>query len=425
MKNRIVVTGLGIVAPNGHGIKTFEIALKKGESGIRFIPTLEELKFGCQVAGVHENIDDICLKYFTEEQLLAMNSNIKFASIAAIDAWRDTGFEIPADGSEQVDWDTGAIIGTGIGGMDTTGERVVPLTDAGKTRRLGSTIVEQVMASGVSAKVGGFLGLGNQVTTNSCACSTGTEAIIEAMYRIRHGLAKRMMAGGSEGASPYIWAGFDAMRVLNRKRNEEPDKASRPMSASAAGFIPGSGAGILMLENLDSALERGAKIYAEIIGGAINCGGQRLGGSMTAPNPTAVQRCIQNALTDAEIDGSQIDAINGHLTATFADPHEIKNWAKALRRTEQDFPLINATKSLVGHCLGAAGGLESVACVLQVYKGFVHGSVNCEDLHEELLPYSSSIVQQTRETPELKIQAKASFGFGDVNACVLFKKWEE
>lgn len=149
-----------------------------------------------------------------------------------------------------------------------------------------------------------------------------------------------------------------------------------------------------------------------------------MGGSMTAPNPVGVQRCIRNALLDAGIEGSRVDAINGHLTATFADPHEIKNWAKALGRTEQDFPFINATKSLIGHSLGAAGGLESIACVLQVYKGFVHGSVNCEDLHTDLLPYSDSIVQQTRETPELKIQAKASFGFGDVNACVLYKKWQ-
>jgi len=424
MNNRVVVTGLGIIAPNGHGIEAFEAALKKGESGIRFIPELKELKFGCQVAGVPQNVDDICSRYFTNEQLLAMNTSIKYASISAIDAWRDAGLEVPEDDSDQVDWDTGAIIGTGVGGMDTIGDKVVPLTDAGKSRRLGSTAVEQVMSSAVSAKIGGLLGLGNQVTTNSCACSTGTEAIIDAMYRIRQGLAKRMLAGGAEGASPYTWAGFDAMRVLNRTRNEEPVKASRPMSASAAGFIPGAGAGILMIESLDSARERGAEIYAEIIGGAINCGGHRMGGSMTAPNPVGVQRCIQNAMTDAGIEGSQIDAINGHLTATFADPHEIKNWVKALDRNEQDFPLINATKSLIGHCLGAAGGLEAIACVLQVYKGFVHGSVNCEDLHAELLPYSNSIVQQTRETPELKIQAKASFGFGDVNACVLFKKWQ-
>lgn len=424
MKNRVVVTGLGVIAPNGHGSEAFETALKKGESGIRFIPELEELKFACQVAGVPQKVDDICSRYFTGEQLLAMNSSIKYASIAAIDAWQDAGLEMPDDDSEQVDWDTGAIIGTGIGGMDTIGDKVVPLTNAGKSRRLGSTAVEQVMASAVSAKISGLLGLGNQVTTNSSACSTGTEAILDAMYRIRHGLARRMLAGGAEGASPYTWTGFDAMRVLNRTRNEEPGKASRPMSASAAGFIPGAGAGILMIESLDSALERGAEIYAEIIGGAINCGGHRMGGSMTAPNPVGVQRCVQNALIDAGIEGSQVDAINGHLTATFADPHEIKNWAKALGRTEQGFPLVNATKSLIGHCLGAAGGLESIACVLQVYKGFVHGSVNCEDLHAELLPYSNSIVQQTRETPELKIQAKASFGFGDVNACVLFKKWQ-
>ncbi len=425
MKNRVVITGLGIVAPNGHGIEAFERALKTGESGIRFIPELEELKFGCRVAGVPQNIDEICERYFSEDQLLAMNSSIRYASIAAIDAWRDAGFEVPPDDSEDVNWDTGAIIGTGIGGMDTIAERVVPFTFAGKVRRLGSTAVEQVMASGVSAKIGGLLALGNQVTTNSSACSTGTEAIVDAMYRIRNGLAERMLAGGSEGASPYIWSGFDAMRVLNRTRNDEPEKASRPMSASAAGFIPGSGAGVLMLENLDSALERGAKIYAEIIGGAINCGGHRMGGSMTAPNPTGVQRCIRDALKDAKIGGSDVDAINGHLTATFADPYEIKNWAEALNRTEDNFPLINATKSLIGHSLGAAGGQESVASILQVYKGFVHGSANCEDLHEKLLPFSNRIVRQTRETPDLRIQAKASFGFGDVNTCIFFKKWEQ
>ena len=169
MNNRVVVTGLGIIAPNGHGIEAFEAALKKGESGIRFIPELKELKFGCQVAGVPQNVDDICSRYFTNEQLLAMNTSIKYASISAIDAWRDAGLEVPEDDSDQVDWDTGAIIGTGVGGMDTIGDKVVPLTNAGKSRRLGSTAVEQVMSSAVSAKIGGLLGLGNQVTTNSCA----------------------------------------------------------------------------------------------------------------------------------------------------------------------------------------------------------------------------------------------------------------
>ncbi len=423
MSRRIVVTGMGIIAPNGHGLDAYETALRNGTSGIRFQPLLEELKFGCRVAGVPENVDGLSQKYFTEEQLMAMNSNIKFAGIAAIDAWVDAGFEVPAEDSDEVFWDTGAIVGTGIGGMDTTGERLVPLTDSGKSRRLGSTIVEQVMGSGISAKIAGLLALGNQVTTNSCACSTGTEAIIEAMYRIQSGRAKRMLAGGSEAASQYTWAGFDAMRVLNRNFNDAPEKASRPMSASAAGFIPGSGAGVLMLESLESALERNARIYAEILGGAINCGGHRMGGSMTAPNPTSVQRCIRDALRESGINGNDVDAVNGHLTATFADPYEFNNWQKALDVSIDKFPLTNATKSLVGHGLGAAGGLEMVACVLQVYKGFVHGSVNCEDLHEKLQPYAASIVQKTRETSELDILAKASFGFGDVNACLLIKKW--
>lgn len=422
MDNRVVVTGLGIVAPNGHGTAAYAQALRAGTSGIRFLPQLAEMKFACQVAGVPQGIDQLSERYFTEEQLMAMNTGIKYAAIASIDAWRDAGLEVPPEDSDSVNWDTGAIIGTGVGGIDTIGERVVPLTDSGKVRRLGSTVVEQVMTSGVSAKVAGLLALGNQVTTNSSACSTGTEAIVEALYRLRRGDARRMLAGGAEGASPYVWSGFDAMRVLNRKSNDEPTRASRPMSATASGFVPGSGAGILILERLDSAVERGARIYAEVLGGHINCGGHRLGGSMTAPNPTGVQRCIRAAMADSGITADQIDTINGHLTATFADPYEIKNWSAALGRDAKDFPLINSSKSLVGHALGAAGGLESVACVLQLHEQFIHGSANCEDLHPELLEYAQSIVQQTIDT-DITIQAKASFGFGDVNTCVFFKRW--
>ena len=424
MNRRVVITGLGVLAPNGHGVANFKSALMSGKSGIRFRPELEAAKFGCRVAGVPEGYQELAGKYFKEEQLMSMNSSIKMACIAAIDCWRDAGFEVPGEDSETINWETGAIIGTGIGGMDTIGEKVVPLTDSARVRRMGSTIVEQVMMSGVSAKVSGLLALGNQVTTNSSACSTGAEAIVDALYRIRNGLADRMLAGGAEGASPYTWSGFDSMRVLNRRHNDDPTSASRPMSASASGFIPGSGSGILMLESLESAQKRNARIYAEVLGGFINCGGHRLGGSMTAPNPAGVQRCIRGALEDANIKAEEVDAINGHLTATFADPYEIKNWSSALERSPDKMPLINATKSLIGHALGAAGGLEAVACVLQVKDGFMHGSVNCDDLHNDLQPYSASIVQETIAAPNLNILAKASFGFGDVNACIMFKKHE-
>ncbi|MDD3807712.1 MAG: beta-ketoacyl-[acyl-carrier-protein] synthase family protein [Candidatus Marinimicrobia bacterium] len=419
---RVVVTGLGIIAPNAHGINQFEKALREGKSGIRFLPHLEELKFRCCVGGIPENLDEIAQIYFSTDILYVLNESMKYSGIAAIDAWKDAGFCIPNEEDHAINWDAGAIIGTGIGGADTLG-KIIPQVNSGRTRRLGSSVVEQTMSSSVSARLSGFLALGNQVTTNSSACSTGTEAVIMGYERIKNGKAERMLCGGAEGSSPYIWAGFDAMRVLNSSKNDAPEQASRPMSASAAGFVPGAGAGILLLENLESALKRGAKIYAEILGGAVNSGGQRKGGSMFAPNSEGVQRCIKMAVEASGIDPQQIDAINGHLTATMADPIEIENWAKALNCSPKNFPYINSTKSLVGHCLGAAGGVECIASVLQLYKGFVHGSLNCEDLHETIRPYEKSVVQKTIEK-EINTLVKASFGFGDVNSCLIFKKFE-
>ena len=425
MRKRVVVTGMGVAAPNAHGIDAFEQALRAGRSGISFQPLLAELKFGCQIAGVPENFDAVRKNYFDHEKLMSINDNIGFASVSAVDAWKDAGFNLPESGDDNVDWDTGVIAGSGIGGMDTIAQNVVPMINEGKVRRLGSRIVEQVMSSGTSARIGGILGAGNKVTSNSSACSTGNEAIIDALWRIRIGLAKRMIAGGSEGATPYIWGGFDAMRVICRKYNDNPTAGSRPLSASACGFVPGSGGAMLLLEDLETALARGARIYAEVIGGAVNSGGQRMGGSMTAPNPEGVRRCIRAAVADAGINPAQVDAINGHLTATYADPIEVKNWAAALERTPDNFPYINSTKSLIGHCLGAAGAIESVATVLQIYKGFIHPSINCEDVHPDIVEFAAKIPHQCMEFPDVKIIAKAGFGFGDVNSCIIFKKWEE
>lgn len=425
MNKRVVITGLGVAAPNAHGLDNFEKALREGLSGIRFQPLLADLKFGCQIAGVPENFEAIRKSYFDREKLMSINDNIGYASVSAVDAWTDAGFSVPDTDDDTVDWDTGVIAGSGIGGMDTIALSVVPMINEGRVRRLGSRVVEQVMNSGTSARIGGLIGAGNKVTSNSSACSTGNEAVIDAFWRIKTGLAKRMIAGGSEGATPYIWGGFDAMRVICRKFNENPAAGSRPMSATACGFVPGAGGAMLLLEDLETALARGARIYAEIVGGAVNSGGQRMGGSMTAPNPEGVKRCIRAGVADAGIDVAQVDAINGHLTATYADPIEVRNWAEALERTPDSFPYINSTKSLIGHCLGAAGAIECVASVLQVYRGFLHPSINCEDVHPDIAPYASKIPQSCMEFPELKYLAKAGFGFGDVNSCIIFKKWEE
>lgn len=420
-KPRVVITGVGVVAANAHGPENFARALREGKSGIRHFQKLADLGFSCQVGGIPELTDEEKRRYFSDDALLALNSAMTFAGIAGIDCWQDAGFTRTPGGP--VDWDTGAIVGTGIGGADTMGDTLVPRVNEGKVRRLGSSMVEQIMGSSVSAWLGGALGLGGQVTSNSSACTTGTEAIAMAFQAIQEGRAKRMLAGGAEGSSHYIWAGFDAMRVLSRGFNDQPAKASRPMSASAAGFVPSSGAGVLMVESLESAEKRGARIYAEILGAHVNSGGHRGGGSMTAPNPDGVVRCVRQAILQAGIEPGEIDLINGHLTATMADPLEVANWRRALECSPEQFPLIQSTKSMIGHGLGAAGGLECVAAVLQLREGFVHGSMNCEDVHPELLPFAKSIVHETRNVAP-RIVAKSSFGFGDVNGCLIFKKWE-
>ena len=423
MSKRVVITGLGVAAPNGVGIPAFTNALKKGISGIKHDAQLQELQFSCQIAGKPEISDELKSHYFTELELRGFNSTgILYGVIAGIEAWKNAG--LPIENNNEPDWDNGTIFGSGTSGIDKFRESIYKIDEL-QTRRLGSTVVAQTMNSGVSAYLGGKLGLGNQVTTNSSACSTGTEAIIMAYDRIRSGQAKRILAGSTGDSGPYIWGGFDALRVCSSKFNDNPEEGSRPMSATAAGFVPGSGAGALVIEDLESALQRGATIYAEILGGNVNSGGQRGNGSMTAPNSDAVQRCITNAITNSGISANDIDAINGHLTATTKDSLEIENWTKALNRNGNNFPYINSLKSMTGHCLSAAGSIESVAAVLQLYEGFLFGNTNCEDLHPEItaLIDASKIPLKTINT-DLTIIAKASFGFGDVNACVLFKKFE-
>jgi len=212
MPERVVVTGLGVVAPNGHGKEAFSRALRESKSGVRFYQHLHDFGLSCQVGGIPEGIEELRTHYLTEEEILATSQNTTLAAIAAIDAWTDAGLVRPAPDSNEVDWDTGAIIGTCSGGMDVVAEKLVPMCNAGKVRRLGSTMVEQSMISSNSARVGGLLALGNQVSTNSSACSTGNEAVVEGFLRIREGRAKRMLAGGSEGYSKYSWAAADAKR---------------------------------------------------------------------------------------------------------------------------------------------------------------------------------------------------------------------
>jgi 3-oxoacyl-(acyl-carrier-protein) synthase len=179
----------------------------------------------------------------------------------------------------------------------------------------------------------------------------------------------------------------------------------------------------LMLESLDCAIERGAHIYAEVLGGWINSGGQRDGGSITAPSREGACRCVKQALAAANVTGRSIDYINGHLTATMGDSLEISSLMSALELTPRTFPYVNSTKSMIGHALGASGAIECVALILQLHRGFVHPSINCEDIHDELGNIQDRIPRVCKSA-DLSVAMKVSFGFGDVNACTIFKKWE-
>lgn len=425
MKKRVVITGMGVVAPNGIGLADFEQAIRQGKSGVRYLPELEKLHFACRIGGVPP-IEEVDLtRYFTELQMRQIKaSGIIYGCVAGMDAWRDAGLELPTNPEAEPDWDSGCIFGAGLAGIDVIREGIYK-TDEGNVKRLGSTLIEQTMSSGISAHLGGMLGLGNMVSTNSSACSTGTEAILLGAHRIRSGLATRMIVGGCDASGPYVWGGFDSMRVLNRRSNEHPEKGSCPMSVDAAGFVPGSGAGALVLEDLDAALQRGARVYAEVTGGHLNAGGQQQGGTMTAPNAHAVQRCIAEALKDADVNPTEVDAINGHLTSTMGDTMEVKNWSAALNRSGDDFPYINALKSMTGHCLSAAGAIESVAVALQLYRGFLHPTINLNEPHPEILACVSPkrLVREVNQNIQVEVIAKSSFGFGDVNACVIFRRF--
>ena len=421
--NRVVITGMGIVAPNAVGLEAYRRALCEGRSGISHSLQMKELGFSCQVSGVPQISDQTAEEYLGPELARNSNSAMRYAVIASVDCWRDAGLPLSA-ASSSADWSSGAIIGTCSGGADTIGELIVPETNARRVRRLGSSAAERSMASCVSACVGGLLGLGGPVTTNSSACATGTEAIINAYWMIREGRIDRMLAGSAEPSSIYTWATLDSLRVAACNSNDRPQAACRPLSATAGGLVPSGGAGILMLEDLASAQSRNARIYAEVLGGHSNSGGQRNGGSITASNPESVQRCVREALEVAKVRPSEIDYINGHLTGTEGDVKEIRCLASALERNLPDMPWVNATKSLIGHGIGAAGSMECIAAILQLAHGFLHPSINCEDFHPEIAELAPR-VPQTSMRSDSRIALKTSFGFGDVNACAVFRRWEQ
>lgn len=426
LQKRVVVTGLGVVSPNGVGKVDFLNALKKGKSGIEFQKKMKDLNLRCQVAGIPP-ISDRKLAEFASKHKLEhiVSTGILYGCMAAVEAWEDAGLPLtPMD--QMPDERSGCIFGTGSNGAEATIYQIDYVRSL-KDDLLNPDIAIQSLANAVSMYINQIVGFGNQVTSNSSACSTGTEGLLMGFQRIKSGLADRMLIGSSESKGVYVWSPFDAMFATSQGHNHSPKKASCPLSDAATGFVPSAGGGALVIESLDAAIARGAHIYAEILGGHINSGGQRGGGSMTIGNQKGMVRCINMALKNCKLTPDTIDLISGHLTSTIGDVIEVRSWAKAGRYTADKFPYINSTKSMIGHSLSASGSIESISAILQLYHDFIHPSLNAFPLHEEIAPFidTRKIPSKIIENAGLNVVAKLSLGFGDVNACVIFKKWKE
>ncbi len=422
---RAVITGMGIVCPTGDNIEDFRTSLLSGKSGICKVDELEKEGFGCTLGGlcktnlskIQETFPQLNIPIISRSSLLLIKS--------AYEALNSAG--LLTNNELNISPDLDIVIGSTISSADIWGDAIVKKIDTQNHTRLGSYAFEQIINSSPAAMLSGIFHTTGRVISNSLACASSTESIADAVNQIRYQNKKIVLCGGVDPYSKYYWATMDAMRITNRHNNDQPEKASRPMSSSARGFIPAEGSAVLIIEDFEHAKQRNAKIFAEIIGTHVNSGGQTNGGSMTSSNQSMLIRCITMAINDTGKDYIQLDYISGHLTGTKADVPEIKAWHHVLNAEKNNFPYINSTKSMIGHTMGACGAIETIATVIQMNNNFIHGTLNIEDLNPEisdLIP-KEKVPMKKIINVDINYAATANFGFGDVNACLILKKYDE
>jgi len=411
-KKRVVITGLGMVTPLGIGVEETWNALIQGKSGIRKITAFDASDFPSQIAGEVKgfNPED----YIEPKEIKKMDRFIHFAIAATSMALKDSGLVINEENADRV----GVIIGSGIGGLHTIEHYHSVLLEKGP-RKITPFFIPMLVINLAAGQVSIKFGAKGPNSAVSTACATGSHAIGDAFKIVQRGDADVMIAGGTEAViTPLGIGGFTAMKALST-RNNEPERASRPFDVDRDGFVMGEGAGIIILESLDNAVKRGAKIYAEIKGYGMTADAYHI----TAPSPggEGAARCIRLALKDGEIEPTEVDYINAHGTSTkYNDEFE----TAAIKDVfgEHAYKLaVSSTKSMTGHLLGAAGGVESVITILSIYHGIVPPTINLDKPDPECdLDY----VPHKARRMEIKYALNNSFGFGGTNACLLFKKFE-
>jgi 3-oxoacyl-[acyl-carrier-protein] synthase II len=409
--NRVVITGLGVVTAVGQDVESFWTNITAGKSGVGMIENFDVSEYPTRIAA---EIKDFNLdKYVDKKEARRMDRFVQFAVAASLDALKDANLNIKEDTDPER---VGVSVGSGIGGLGTWEEQHKILLEKGP-KRVSPFFIPMMIANMGSGQISMITGAKGPNTTTVTACATGTHSIGDSFKMIMRGDADVMICGGAEATiSPTGVAGFCALRAMST-RNEEPTKASRPFDIDRDGFVMGEGAGVLILESLEHAQKRGAQIYAEVIGYGMS--GDAF--HMTDPDPDGAARCMAKAIKDAGIAPEEVDYVNAHGTST---PIGDRSETTALKKAFGDHAYklaVSSTKSMTGHLLGAAGGVEAVICGLTIKHGLIPPTINLDNQDPECdLDYVPNIARKS----EVNIAMSNSFGFGGHNATIILKKFQ-
>lgn len=412
MKHRVVVTGLGAITPLGTTVEQFWAGAQAARSGIGPITLVDASALPVQFAGEVKDFDPTL--YMDRKDAKRSARFTQFAIAASKQAWQDAGLSLEAVDPERV----GVYIGSGMGGLDVIEEEVGKLRDKGASR-VSPFLIPTVIVNMAGGNVAIQLGLKGPNLCHVSACSTGAHAIGDAFRQLQYGEVDVMLAGGTEAViTPLAIAGFAAAKALSMGHaSGDPQRASRPFDAARNGFVMGEGAGVMVLERLEHAQARGARILAEIVGYGLSDDAYHI--TMPAPEGEGAQRAMRQALKDAGLAPAEVSYINAHGTSTEAnDKYES---AAYLGVFGESVPPISSTKSMIGHLLGAAGAVEAIACVLAIRDGVLPPTINYENADPECsLDY---VPNQARRAP-VEVAMSNNMGFGGHNASLVLRRFQ-
>lgn len=412
MTRRVVVTGLGMVSPLGTGVEKNWAAACSGESGIGVITRFDATEFPSKIAGEVNGFNP--LDYLEKQMIRRFDSFIHYALAGARMAMEDAGLKIDDKNAHRV----GCVTGTGLGGLAMIEHFHEILLEKGP-RKVSPFFIPGIIVNLAPGQIAIEYGAKGPNLSTVTACAASSHAVGESFRMIREGIADAIITGGAESTiTPLGFAGFCSMRALSC-RNDEPQKASRPFELDRDGFVMGEGAGILILEELDHALERGADIYAEVVGYGLS--GDAYHVSAPSPDGAGAIGCMNMALEYAGMKPEELDYINAHGTSTKLNDLSENMAIKAVFGDHADNLAISSTKSMTGHLLGAAGGVEAIFSVLTIKHGIIPPTINYETPDPECdLDY----VPNEARKANVRTAMSNSFGFGGTNACLIFKAYE-